>query len=414
MNDLYRKEAVEHGSRRLLGAVVLATPLSTKLLSLAALVVVATIVTFLSLARFSQKETVAGWIVPEGGLMRVVARQGGVVERLDVTEGEVVDQGAKLVSLRLSLADEQGDLGDRIDAGLVKEAAAVDARTTAGLERLRLEQSQLQVRGRSIAAELDETRQRTSMQAERVRLANDEVERGVQIAEKGFLTRRDLDARRSDALAAADYLGQLRSQILRLERELQEVQARARSIHVDEDTVRAEDLGSRAQLSQREAEAAGGNLQFTVAPRQGRVAALPFAQGQTVPAGAAVAVLTRNGAPLGAELYIPSKAAGFISPGQDVRLMYAAFPYQKFGAGHGVVESVSRTVLAPGDVSVPGLAVQEPVFRVRVRLASSEVQAYGRAIPLQPGMLLTADVVTSRRSLLEWLFDPLFAAGRRA
>ena len=41
------------------------------------------------------------------------------------------------------------------------------------------------------------------------------------------------------------------------------------------------------------------------------------------------------------------------------------------------------------------------------------IDAYGQAIPLQPGMLLNADVVIDRRSLLEWLFDPIFAAGRR-
>lgn len=93
--------------------------------------------------------------------------------------------------------------------------------------------------------------------------------------------------------------------------------------------------------------------------------------------------------------------------------MYAAFPYQKFGSGRGTVVSVSRTVLAPGDVSVPGLAIQEPTFRVKVRLASNSVRAYGQEMALQPGMLLTADIITSRRSLLEWLFDPLFAAGRR-
>ena len=76
--------------------------------------------------------------------------------------------------------------------------------------------------------------------------------------------------------------------------------------------------------------------------------------------------------------------------------------------------SVSRTVLAPAEVAIPGLQLQEPVFRVRVKLSSDQVAAYGRPMPLQPGMLLTADVVIDRRSLLEWLLDPLYAAGRRA
>ena len=94
--------------------------------------------------------------------------------------------------------------------------------------------------------------------------------------------------------------------------------------------------------------------------------------------------------------------------------MYQAFPHQKFGTGRGVVTSVSRTVLAPSEVSLPGIQVQEPVFRVRVRLARESVDAYGEALALQPGMLLTADVVIDRRTLVEWLLDPLYAAGRRS
>jgi membrane fusion protein len=54
------------------------------------------------------------------------------------------------------------------------------------------------------------------------------------------------------------------------------------------------------------------------------------------------------------------------------------------------------------------------VFRVRVALARDDIHAYGEAIPLQPGMLLTADIVFDRRSLIRWLFDPLFAVAERS
>jgi membrane fusion protein len=54
----------------------------------------------------------------------------------------------------------------------------------------------------------------------------------------------------------------------------------------------------------------------------------------------------------------------------------------------------------------------ESVFLVRAEIDSSYVEAYGREFALQPGMLLTADVIVDRRNLLEFLFDPIFAAGR--
>jgi membrane fusion protein len=150
-----------------------------------------------------------------------------------------------------------------------------------------------------------------------------------------------------------------------------------------------------------------------VSPIAGRVAALPVQPGRSLAPGETVAVVTPAGGRLVAELYVPSRAAGFIQPRQDVRLMYEAFPHQRSGVGAAVVETVSRTVLAPSEVAIPGVALQEPVFRVRARLARETVDGYGEVIALRPGMLLRADVVFDRRSLLEWLFDPIFAAARR-
>jgi membrane fusion protein len=145
----------------------------------------------------------------------------------------------------------------------------------------------------------------------------------------------------------------------------------------------------------------------------GRIAALPVSGGQPVSAGATLAVMTPVEGRLEAELLAPSRAIGFIREGQEVRLQLQAFPYQRFRTLAGKVKSVSGTVIGPSDVSIPGLSVHEPVFRVRVSLAAEEIMAYGQSHPLQPGMLLTAEVVLDRQNLLRWLFDPLYAVSRK-
>ncbi len=78
------------------------------------------------------------------------------------------------------------------------------------------------------------------------------------------------------------------------------------------------------------------------------------------------------------------------------------------------MRSVSATVLGPTEVGIPGLNLQEPTFRIRVSLSRDEMIAYGERIPLQPGMLVSADVVFDRRSLLQWLFDPIYAVAGRS
>jgi membrane fusion protein len=53
--------------------------------------------------------------------------------------------------------------------------------------------------------------------------------------------------------------------------------------------------------------------------------------------------------------------------------------------------------------------VEEPVYRVVASLDAQSVRAFGRLYPLQAGMLLEADIVLERRSLLEWILEPLYS-----
>jgi len=61
---------------------------------------------------------------------------------------------------------------------------------------------------------------------------------------------------------------------------------------------------------------------------------------------------------------------------------------------------------------LPGLSslygVDEPVYRITVDLKSQNATAYGASVPLQPGMQLEASVAMETRTLIEWIFEPLF------
>ena len=65
--------------------------------------------------------------------------------------------------------------------------------------------------------------------------------------------------------------------------------------------------------------------------------------------------------PLQAVLLVPTRAIGFVRPGQKVRLLYEAFPFQRFGAYSGHVESVSKTILSEADTGSP-LQLKEPSY----------------------------------------------------
>src|SRR5262249_58616283 len=91
MTDLFRKEAVSHATRRLSGTIVLATPLSVRLLGLFFGGIVVAAVLFASMASFARKETVTGWLIPDQGLIRATALAAGSVQAVIIREGEGVE-----------------------------------------------------------------------------------------------------------------------------------------------------------------------------------------------------------------------------------------------------------------------------------------------------------------------------------
>lgn len=411
-SDLFRPQAVAHASRRLEGEVILASRPSTRVLAWGCVAVVVAVAVFCVTATYTRRETVTGWLVPQAGLIRVTARQAGMVEALDVTEGQVVRQGQALAVLRTSMDVPEGDAGRAMVRDVAAESDALEAQDRATQARLSVQAARLASQRLALERELAETRARLSALEERTRLANVNVERFERVAAEGYLSRRDLDAARSTALMMAQDAAEVRTLVLTYERQIGDLDAQLRTVPLDARAATAQSKAAIAEVRQKGTAAALQSTYVATAPIAGRVGAIPVDVGQTLPSGATIAVVS-SGDGMEAELFAPSRAAGFIRPGQEVRLMYQAFPHQKFGAARGTVRTVSRTVLAPGELSIPGLALQEPVFRVRVKLDRQSVRAYGQDMPLRPGMLANADVVLSRRSLVEWLLDPIYAAGRR-
>lgn len=409
---LFRQQAVAYQARSLEGEVLLSLSVRTRILVASAAVVIALALGFAALASYARIETVPGWVVPEGGLIRVTARQGGTVERLDVTEGQRVAVGQSLAVLRLSQDTDSGDAGAAIADYLRIELEAARAQADAEQERLLVQRRNLERQRTAMRQELEAGAGRLAAATERLELLRNNVERVKAIAERGFASNRSVEESEMALLTAEQELVDVRTGIMVMERQIEEMDAQLRSIPFSIRAAEAQARASEAALERQGTELEVLNTYHATAPFDGRVVAVPVARGQSLDPQTAIAVITPEGSRLQAELFVPSRAAGFIQPGQEVRLMYQAFPYQKFGTAKGVVASVSRTVLAPAELSIPGLPISEPVFRVKVALASELVEAYGQQMPVQPGMLLSAGIVLDRRTLVEWLLDPLYAVGR--
>ncbi len=414
MSDLFRREAVQHAARRLDGAVILATPPSVKAIGLLLALVVFAAAGFASVATYARKATVTGYLVPDQGMIRAASQSAGTLQTIAVHEGDVVAAGDRIAVVGLSAETDAGNAGEMVSKGLIMETYAGRIKSEAKVAQLTVERDQAQIRLAKVEAENQQVAAQIELQAQRVQVTRDAIARTGDLEQRGLLPAREGDERRIAALTAEQDLAGLRRQQASIGRDIAEITTRIASIPLEINTTRAEEQASEASLQQRLAEAEAKRMQYVTAPVGGRIAALPAIVGQSVAAGATVAVIIPTGGRLEAELLAPSRAIGFVQPGREVALSLQAFPYQRFGTVAGTVRTVSTTVLAPSEVGMQGLNLQEPVFRIRVSLSRDVMQAYGRQIPMQPGMLVSAEIVFDRRSLLEWLFDPIYAVGRRS
>jgi len=51
--------------------------------------------------------------------------------------------------------------------------------------------------------------------------------------------------------------------------------------------------------------------------------------------------------------------------------------------------------------------VREPVYRIDVKLDRQTVAAGGQEVALRPGMLVNADILLEKRTVFEWIFEPV-------
>jgi membrane fusion protein len=369
--------------------------------------------TFVASAGFARKESASGSLISTAGLIRVAPRRDGVLSDLRVGEGERVAAGQALFTVGSSTDLESGGTLDaavlaNIDAQmrLLQEQIEAEPARTAGESR------RLDALIRTVEAQNAALLAQRAWQAQRVRVAQDRYDALRDLHGKGSVSKAALQAQEENLLEMRQALAELERQLAATDREREQTRHQRDQLPVEQGERLSQLRLSLAERERQRAEIDARRAQVIRAPIAGRVTALQAGPGQTVDASRPLLTLVPVDAELRAELFVPSRAIGFVKPGQRVRLQIEAFPYQRFGTQGGTVETVSQAVLAPQDV-IGKVTLAEPAYRVTVRLDRQTVDAFGTQTPLQPDMALTADIVLEERSLLAWLVEPLLSVRGR-
>ena len=408
MSSLFRKEAVEHSKNRLYGEVILLQPLSVTVLVSAVVIICALVISMLFWGTYARKETVRGYVVPDKGIVKVYAPNPGSIYEVHVKEGDEVSESQPLITV---LAERSLQGGGDIDALLLKELEASrdhqHKRIKAEESLLKSEMQRTQNTIDALDRELVQLDESLNTQRERLAILQERLEGAEKLLKQKSTSQMEYQKHLEEYLVLKQQLQELERAKSSKENAL--IQAKVDvlqiPIRVESRINEIEDVIS--EINQRMAEVQGRKVYEIRAPIGGKVTALQAREGQwqsNIP----LLSIFPNDAQMQVELFVPTRAIGFIEDDQMVRIRFDAFPYQRFGIFEGRVVSVSKHVLLPNELPVP-LELKEPVYRVTVLLDSQFVTAYGKELPLQAGMSLEADIILDRQSLFDWILDPLFS-----
>lgn len=407
--SLFRPKALQAQHRRLEGKVSVVQPVSSTVLCLCLVIILVSLLLFLHEANFSRKETVVGYLKPSTGLVRIYSQRSAVLTQLYVQDGARVTAGQKLALISSDEMLAAGEsLSEHLQASLALQLQLNSQKLLDLMGSTEQRRQQLQQQILNIKQQLADNQRQQQLLSERIRLQAQRLLSQHDLALKGHLPKLQLEQQQDQHLMLQQQLAELQTIAQSVVQQQIQWQNQLQTLPLDQQRQTQQLEAERLQLEQQKTELSARREVLLTAPVAGRVTNLVVSKGQHVQGAQVLMQLLPDSGFLYAQLLVPTRAFGFIQPGQQTRMRYEAFPYQRFGLYNGEIVQYSKSVLLPNEVNMP-IPVNEPVYQVHVKLDSQAVKAYGSEVQLQSGMLLSADIVLEQRSLLNWLFEPILS-----
>jgi membrane fusion protein len=408
--QLFRQEAIDAQREKFLGEATIARPVPFWVFTALAAGTALLLIAVALWGQYTRRERVDGYLALDTGAARVLFPDSGRLTELLVKEGDEVKAGDALAKISLDRSTGSGGSTNEVVAQEMQSRRAILEKEQEQWRDLGTQQvEQVRRRMKDLENELGQIDREMKLQEVRIKSAREQLERyGGLAGEKKFVSEALVKAKQDEVTDQEIKLQTLRRQRSQVERDLA-------SARMDEPSIQLRSRAQVEQVSRQISELQEGMAQVEAkretvirAPMAGVVTNVAVSRGQSVAADGALATVLPKGSGMHVELLVPTRAVGFVKPGQEVVLRYEAFPHERFGQYRGVVTSIGRDVWTQGDRVGP-LSAKEPVYRVDVKLDRQSVSALGQEYALRPGMLVNADLLLERRTLLEWIFEPVLS-----
>ena len=407
--SLFREEAMAASSSNTMGKVLLRQPREYRWYAMILAVVVILALVFLFTGEYGRHARVFGVITVDKGLVKVTAIKEGRVAEQMFEQGQIVTKGDLLYVIsttRHSSTDKDLDasLLERQKSLRISMEKDLELARGAFADEMRLLEGKIKAREEEIG-HLDE---QLAIYSERLALSKQGIARNQKLLTAGHVNQVQIDNLMEEHLSLKTRFSELKMKRSGSVASLDELQVQLR-LKPDEFGEKENRL-ERALIENRQRVSdISANIDYQIyAPSSGIIGGQYTHTGEFIRKGNVLATLIPHGSRLQAELYVPADAIGFIQSGQTVAMRYSAFPYQHFGTQKGQVVKVSKVISLPEELET-SIQLEGAVYKVTVAIDSQSIKAKGDDIPLEAGMELEASIKLEKRSLMQWILDPIYS-----
>jgi membrane fusion protein len=239
-----------------------------------------------------------------------------------------------------------------------------------------------------------------------------QAEQFSSLVTQGYVSKLQLAQKHDEVTLQESRVSSSHATLRRIERDIATSEAEQRLVDARLAGVVENRRRAQGELERLSVQSDADAEQVIRAPMDGVVSTALTVKGQSVEQGQMLFSVAPADEPLIARLLVPARAAAAVKTGMDIRFVLRAYPREKFGDFAARIISMSATPALPGEVTEV-LPVSEAAFIAVATLPRELRGPDGRALWMKPGMIGEALVPVERRTIIEWLLDPILRGFNR-
>ena len=410
--ELYRREVIDYQKDKLNGEIILTQPISNKVW-IYSVYLFAFLTTLLFIfGSYTRKETVQGYVVPSNGLVEIYSQRPGVIVKTFVAIGDSVLVGQPLFEISNERAIGNGDGFSETMTNSMNDQMRILEDKIENLELLKEKQKNYFIQQlNNSSQQLEQLQVQLAIQGKHVNLLSSRITSIRGLRKDNYISEDLIQNRDESLLVEQKNYEQLKQSIIQVRARILEYEVNLNSLELEYGSQKDDLNRLIIDIEQRKIQQADQNSFTIVSSTSGTIENINFFLGQNINTQIPAIVVLPEKSIMQAELFIPTRAIGFVKKGTRVEIRYEAFPYERYGFSKGKISSVARTILSPEQIVSP-FTLREAVYRSTVALETTSIYADGEEYSIQSGMKLEATLHLESRPLYEWILKPAYSLRR--